>query len=214
MGKALHGKEFRKPETSSGEMNWMFSADKDYSRRFNVLSWNLKILIAPQNHSQKDQYRRRSNIHIDRYEPTPSTTYSKHEVDESLGDIWKELKKAEAASAANKPTPVNDLPQPKGTKHHAREEMKRSIRLINEAHADMNPAAPCNPFGGLTLLKAVERKIADIHFLVDKEVEELALRIDTTQLEAEKFASTPPEIPVQETFEAAWCSFYAEPGLA
>ncbi|KAL0733940.1 hypothetical protein Bca4012_010150 [Brassica carinata] len=51
----------------------------------------------------------------------------------------------------------------------------------------MNPTAPCNPFGGLTRLKAVERKIADIHFLVDKEVEELALRIDTMQQEAEKF---------------------------
>ncbi|KAL0723226.1 hypothetical protein Bca4012_037825 [Brassica carinata] len=51
----------------------------------------------------------------------------------------------------------------------------------------MNPAAPCNPFGGLTRLKAVERKITDIHFLVDKEVEELALRIDTMQQEAEKF---------------------------
>ncbi|KAG2330141.1 hypothetical protein Bca52824_001321 [Brassica carinata] len=59
--------------------------------------------------------------------------------------------------------------------------MKRSIRLINEAHADMNPAAPCNPFGGLTRLKEAERKLADIQFLVDKEVEELALRIDTMQ---------------------------------
>ncbi|KAG2307252.1 hypothetical protein Bca52824_027000 [Brassica carinata] len=65
--------------------------------------------------------------------------------------------------------------------------MKRSIRLINEAHADMNPVAPCNPFGGLTRLKAAERKLSDIHFLVDKEVEELALRMDTIQQEAEKF---------------------------
>ncbi|KAL0863863.1 hypothetical protein Bca101_042981 [Brassica carinata] len=65
--------------------------------------------------------------------------------------------------------------------------MKRSIRLINEAHADMNPAAPCNPFRGLTRLTAAERKLADIHFLVDKEVEELALRMDTMQQEAEKF---------------------------
>ncbi|KAL0846936.1 hypothetical protein Bca101_020182 [Brassica carinata] len=51
----------------------------------------------------------------------------------------------------------------------------------------MNPTAPCNPFGALTRLKAVERKLADIHFLVDKEVEELALRMDTMQQEAEKF---------------------------
>ncbi|KAL0733938.1 hypothetical protein Bca4012_010148 [Brassica carinata] len=51
----------------------------------------------------------------------------------------------------------------------------------------MNPVAPCNPFGGLTRLKAAERKLADIHFLVDKEVEELALHMDTMQQEAEKF---------------------------
>ncbi|KAG2298781.1 hypothetical protein Bca52824_035253 [Brassica carinata] len=49
------------------------------------------------------------------------------------------------------------------------------------------PAAPCNPFGGLTRLKAVERKIADIHFLVDKEVEELALLNRYYAAEAEKF---------------------------
>ncbi|KAG2298778.1 hypothetical protein Bca52824_035250 [Brassica carinata] len=55
-------------------------------------------------------------------------------------------------------------------------------------HADMNPAAPCNPFGGLTRLKAAERKLADIHFLVDKEVEELRTTgVDTMQREAEKF---------------------------
>ncbi|KAG2328487.1 hypothetical protein Bca52824_011215 [Brassica carinata] len=35
-------------------------------------------------------------------------------------------------------------------------------------------------FGGLTCLKAAERKLVDIHFLVDKEVEEL-LHMDTMQ---------------------------------
>ncbi|KAG2328486.1 hypothetical protein Bca52824_011214 [Brassica carinata] len=42
-------------------------------------------------------------------------------------------------------------------------------------------------FGGLTCLKAAERKLVDIHFLVDKEVEELATTMDTMQQEAEKF---------------------------
>ncbi|KAG2323024.1 hypothetical protein Bca52824_016237 [Brassica carinata] len=51
----------------------------------------------------------------------------------------------------------------------------------------MNPTAPCNSFGGLTRLKVAERKLADIHFLVDKEVEDLALCMNTMQQEAEKF---------------------------
>ncbi|KAL0696513.1 hypothetical protein Bca4012_063693 [Brassica carinata] len=120
-------------------------------------------------------------------EPTPSTTYSKHEVDESLGDIWKELKETEARLSRKLTKTCKPIFHNLGNLSICTEEIKRSIRLINEAHADMNPTAPCNPFGGLTRLKPVERKIADIHFLVDKEVEELALRIDTIQQEAEKF---------------------------
>ncbi|KAG2330283.1 hypothetical protein Bca52824_001463 [Brassica carinata] len=119
--------------------------------------------------------------------PAPSTTYSKHEVDESLGDIWKEIKKAEARLSSKLTKTCEPIFHNLGDLSIFSEEMKRSIRLINEAHADMNPARPCNPFGGLTRLKAAERKLADIHFLVDKEVEELALRMDTMQQEDEKF---------------------------
>ncbi|KAL0733900.1 hypothetical protein Bca4012_010110 [Brassica carinata] len=170
------------------EMNWMFSADQGLLKRVQRLELEFEDLRNAQNHSQK------RSISIDGVtstsidtEPTPSTTYSKREVDESLGDIWKELKKAEARLSIKQTTTCEGILHNLADLRICTEEMRRSIRLINEAHADMNPAAPCNPFGGLTRLKAVERKIADIHFLVDKEVEELALRIDTTQQEAEKF---------------------------
>ncbi|KAG2311929.1 hypothetical protein Bca52824_023486 [Brassica carinata] len=170
------------------EMNWMFNADQGLLKKVKRLELELEDLRTAQNHIQK------SSISIDGApttsidtEPTPSTTYSKHEVDESLGDIWKKLKKGEARLSSKLTKTCKPIFHNLGNLSICTEEIKRSIRLINEAHADMNPAAPCNPFGGLTRMKAVERKIADIHFLVDKEVEELALRIDTIQQEAEKF---------------------------
>ncbi|KAG2298677.1 hypothetical protein Bca52824_035149 [Brassica carinata] len=166
----------------------MFSADQGLLKKVQRLEMELEDLRNAQNHSQK------RSISIDGVtstsidtEPTPSTTYSKHEVIESLGDIWKELKKAEARLSSKQTTTCERIFHNLADLSIFTEEMKRSIRLINEAHADINPAAPCNPFGGLTRLKTVERKIADIHFLVDKEVEELTLRIDTIQQEAEKF---------------------------
>ncbi|KAG2305277.1 hypothetical protein Bca52824_033928 [Brassica carinata] len=119
--------------------------------------------------------------------PAPSTTYAKYEVDESLGDIWKALRKAVDRFSSKLTKTCEPIFHNLGDLSIFTKEMKRSIRLIIEAHADMNPAAPCNPFGGLTRLKAAERKLADIHFLVDKELEELALRMDPTQQEAEKF---------------------------
>ncbi|KAG2306991.1 hypothetical protein Bca52824_026739 [Brassica carinata] len=169
-------------------MNWMFSADQALHKRVQHLKLELEDLRNAQNHSQK------RSISIDGVtstsidmKPAPSTTYSKHEVDESLGDIWKELKKPEARFSIKLTKTCEPIFHNLGDLSICTEEMKRSIRLINEAHADMNPTAPCNTFGGLTRLKAVERKIADIHFLVYKEVEELTLRMDTMQQEAEKF---------------------------
>ncbi|KAG2298737.1 hypothetical protein Bca52824_035209 [Brassica carinata] len=146
------------------------------------------LMAEPMNHGQT------SSISIDGVtstlidmNPVPSTTYSKREVDESLGDILKELRKAKDCFSRKLNKTCEPIFHNLGDLSICTEEMKRSIRLIEEAHADMNPTAPCNPFGGLTRLKAVERKHADIHFLVEKEVEELALRMDTMQQEAEKF---------------------------
>ncbi|KAL0847155.1 hypothetical protein Bca101_020401 [Brassica carinata] len=170
------------------EMKWMFSADQALLKKVKRLELELEDLRNTQNHGQT------SSISIDRVtststdmKPTPSNTYSKHEVDVSLGDIWKELKKAEARFSSKLTKTCEPIFHNLGDLSICTEEMKRSIRLINAAHADMNPAAPCNPFGGLTRLKVVERKLADIHFVVDKEVEKLALRMDTMQQEAEKF---------------------------
>ncbi|KAL0696289.1 hypothetical protein Bca4012_063469 [Brassica carinata] len=169
-------------------MNWMFSADQALLKRVQRLEPELEDLRNTQNHGQT------SSISIDGVtstsidmKPAPSTSYSKHEADESLGDIWKELKKAEPRLSSKLTKTCEPIFHNLGDLSICTEEMKRSIRLINEAHTDMNPAAPCNSFGGLTRLKAAERKIADIQFLVDKEVEELALRMDTMQQEAEKF---------------------------
>ncbi|KAG2311886.1 hypothetical protein Bca52824_023443 [Brassica carinata] len=151
-------------------MNWMFSADQGFLKRVQRLELELEDLPNAQNHSQK------SSMSIDGVtstsidtKPAPSTTYSKHEVDESLGDIWKELKQAKARLSSKLTKTCEPIFHNLGDLSICTEEMKRSIRLINEAHADMNPAAPCNPFGGLTRLKAAERELADIHFLLPRE---------------------------------------------
>ncbi|KAL0876560.1 hypothetical protein Bca101_026265 [Brassica carinata] len=132
------------------EMNWMFSADQALLKKVQRLELELEDLRNGQNHSQK------SSISIDRVtstsidmKPAPSTTYSKHEVDESLGDIWKELKIAEARFSSKLTKTCEPIFHNLEDLSICTEEMKRSIRLINEAHADMNPAAPYNPFGGL-----------------------------------------------------------------
>ncbi|KAG2323328.1 hypothetical protein Bca52824_016541 [Brassica carinata] len=45
MGKALHGKEFRRgPQTSSDEMNWMFSADQGLLKKVQRLELELEDL--------------------------------------------------------------------------------------------------------------------------------------------------------------------------
>ncbi|KAL0864784.1 hypothetical protein Bca101_043902 [Brassica carinata] len=153
-------------------MNWMFSADQGLLKKVQRLELELEDLRNAQNHSQK------SSISIDGVtstsidmKPAPSTTYSKHEVDESLGDIWKELKKAEARLSSKLTKTCEPIFHNLGDLSICTEEMKRSIRLINEAHTDMNPAAPCNPFGGLTRLKAAERKLANIHFLLHENLQ-------------------------------------------
>ncbi|KAG2328728.1 hypothetical protein Bca52824_011456 [Brassica carinata] len=59
---------------------------------------------------------------------------------------------------------------------------KRVYRRLRQASGEMNWM-----FSADQALLEAERKIANIHFLVDKDVEELALRMDTMQQEAEKF---------------------------
>ncbi|KAL0876558.1 hypothetical protein Bca101_026263 [Brassica carinata] len=147
------------------EMNWMFSADQALSKKVKRLELELEDLRNTQNHGQTISISINgvTSTLID-MKPAPSTTYSKREVDESLGDILKELRKAEDRFSTKLTKTCEPIFHNLGDLSICIEEMKRSIRLINEAHADMNPAAPCNPFGGLTSLKAAERKLADIHF--------------------------------------------------
>ncbi|KAL0886096.1 hypothetical protein Bca101_010079 [Brassica carinata] len=131
------------------QINWMFSADQALLKKVKRLELELEDLRNTQNHGQT------SSTSIDGVTstsidmmPAPSTTYSKHEVDVSLGDIWKELKKAEACFSRKLTKPCEPIFHNLGDLSICTEEMNRSIRLINEAHADMNPTVPCNPFGG------------------------------------------------------------------
>ncbi|KAG2311906.1 hypothetical protein Bca52824_023463 [Brassica carinata] len=73
MGKALHGKEFR---GGHGQASAIFATHEPWLDKFNI-----------------DDGVTSTSIDM---KPAPSTTYSKHEIDESLGNIWKEVKKAEA----------------------------------------------------------------------------------------------------------------------
>ncbi|KAG2305268.1 hypothetical protein Bca52824_033919 [Brassica carinata] len=54
MGKALHGKEFRRGHRQAAiEMNWMFSADQTLLKRVQRLELELEDLRNARNHSQK-----------------------------------------------------------------------------------------------------------------------------------------------------------------